>query len=67
MSFIWTVLLILVLVNMAGAIEKTMPGNTRENFYTSPLPHTYIAMDELPKSFYWGNVNGTSFLTHSLN
>lgn len=44
-----------------------MPGNTRENFYTSPLPHTYIAMDELPKSFYWGNVNGTSFLTHSLN
>jgi cathepsin X len=32
-----------------------------------PLPHTYINEDDLPDSFSWGNVNGTSYLTHSLN
>ena len=44
-----------------------MPGHTRENYYTSPLPYTYISMEELPISFFWGDVNGTSYLTHSLN
>lgn len=32
-----------------------------------PLPYTYISMEELPKEFYWGDVDGVSYLTHSLN
>lgn len=44
-----------------------MPGHTRPNHYTSPLPYTYIDKSELPKSFFWGNVSGASYLTHTLN
>lgn len=46
---------------------RRMPGHTVENHYHSPLPHTYIAEDELPDNFNWANVNGTSYLTRSLN
>ena len=43
-------------------------GWTIYNDYTNPLPHTYIdGEDELPDNFNWGNVNGRSYLTHSLN
>ncbi len=38
----------------------------RESFH-SPLPYTYIDADDLPDSFNWGNVDGRSYLTHSLN
>jgi cathepsin X len=37
------------------------------NDYTSPLPHTYLHASKLPDNFNWGNVNGVSYLTHSLN
>jgi len=37
------------------------------NDYTSPLPHTYLGAETLPDSFNWGDVNGVSYLTHSLN
>jgi cathepsin X len=33
----------------------------------NPFPHTYITPNELPKSHDWGNVDGKSFLTKSLN
>ena len=48
-------------------------GWTVYNDYKNPLPHTYITKsddvdeDELPDNFNWGNVNGRSYLTHSLN
>ena len=38
----------------------------RDNF-RAPLPYTYIDPDDLPDSFSWGDVNGHSYLTHSLN
>ena len=44
-----------------------MKGHTKLEDYTSPLPYTYISESDLPKDFFWGNVNGTSYLTHSLN
>ncbi len=44
-----------------------MSGHTVKNDYTSPLPYEYIQEDDLPESFSWGNVNGTSYLTKSLN
>jgi cathepsin X len=31
------------------------------------LPHTYLSATALPPSFNWGDVDGTSYLTHSLN
>ena len=35
--------------------------------FMSALPHTYIGADELPDSFNWGDVDGKSYLTKSLN
>lgn len=46
---------------------KAMPGHTIKDDYNSPLPITYINKEDLPKSFNWGNVNGTSHITHGLN
>lgn len=37
------------------------------NRYHSPLPHTYLDTSHLPDSFSWGDVDGVSYLTHSLN
>lgn len=37
------------------------------SLFQSPLPHTYIDADDLPDSFSWGNVDGKSYLTKSLN
>ena len=34
----------------------------------SPLPHSYVSEEELPRDFSWGNVDGgRSYLTRSLN
>ena len=33
----------------------------------SPLPHSYIQLGSLPDSFSWADVDGVSYLTHSLN
>jgi len=62
----------LIAATMAGvahAIDdfKIMEGHTILNDYTSPLPFEYIDEDDLPEFWYWGNVNGTSYLTKSLN
>jgi len=46
---------------------KILDQHTRKNFITSPLPHTYLTTTSLPDSFTWANVNGTSYITHSLN
>jgi len=37
------------------------------NSFHSPHPHTYISMGELPASFNWGDIDGKSYLTKSLN
>eukprot|EP00485_Elphidium_margaritaceum_P010832 CAMPEP_0202691496 /NCGR_PEP_ID=MMETSP1385-20130828/6196_1 /ASSEMBLY_ACC=CAM_ASM_000861 /TAXON_ID=933848 /ORGANISM="Elphidium margaritaceum" /LENGTH=348 /DNA_ID=CAMNT_0049346913 /DNA_START=31 /DNA_END=1077 /DNA_ORIENTATION=- len=37
------------------------------NYFQLPLPHTYVEASDLPASFTWGDVNGVSYLTHSLN
>lgn len=44
-----------------------MEGHTVQNDHSSPLPYTYIRQEDLPDNFSWGDVNGTSYLTHSLN
>ena len=44
-----------------------LPGHNKDNRVLSPLPHTYIAKDDIPANFNWGNVQGKSYLTRSLN
>eukprot|EP00980_Cylindrotheca_fusiformis_P030225 scaffold24559_cov274-Cylindrotheca_fusiformis.AAC.1 len=44
-----------------------LEGHQVRDDYHSPLPHTYLAEEDLPANFNWGNVNGRSYLTHSLN
>jgi C1A family cysteine protease len=51
----------------AVAEEKIISGHTVFNDYKNPLPYTYVSPHELPEAFSWGNVNGVSYLTHSLN
>jgi hypothetical protein len=46
---------------------KILEGHQVRDDYHSPLPHTYIAEEDLPANFNWGNVNGRSYLTHSMN
>jgi cathepsin X len=44
-----------------------MEDHKVQDAYSSPLPYTYISEDDLPENFNWGDVNGHSYLTHSLN
>lgn len=44
-----------------------MEGHTVLEDFEKPLPHTYIDVKALPDSFTWGDVDGVSYLTHSLN
>jgi cathepsin X len=54
-------------LRFSSAKEIWYPGYEEKQHIVSPLPHTYLDKDELPKSFSWGNVSGVSYLTHSLN
>jgi len=53
----------------ADAIDdfKIMSGHTKLEDYSSPLPFEYIKESDLPESFNWGDVDGVSYLTKSLN
>eukprot|EP01082_Thalassiosira_pseudonana_P001825 g1295.t1 g1295 contig10:1799826-1801134(+) len=44
-----------------------LEGHTVTDDHFSPLPHEYISADDLPTTWDWRNVNGHSFITHSLN
>jgi len=44
-----------------------LPGHTVKNDYSDPLPHTYVDVEAMPAKWDWGNMNGTSYLTHNLN
>mmetsp|Transcript_24856 Transcript_24856/g.37162 ORF Transcript_24856/g.37162 Transcript_24856/m.37162 type:complete len:360 (-) Transcript_24856:92-1171(-) len=46
---------------------QVMDGHTVRNDHSSPLPHTYTDSEDLPNAFTWGDVNGVSYLTRSLN
>jgi len=44
-----------------------MEGHTKKDHIVSPLPHTYLADDDLPAEFDWNDQDGKSCLTHMLN
>jgi hypothetical protein len=41
--------------------------HTVKNDFSSPRPHEYTVEGSLPSEFDWRNVNGTSYVTKSLN
>jgi len=60
-----------LLLSLASAKKyneiKILEGHTVKEQVDSPLPHTYLSATALPDSFTWSNVDGQSYLTHSLN
>lgn len=42
-------------------------GHTVRERVSAPRPSEYVSEDELPTAFTWQNVNGTSYVTKSLN
>ena len=62
--FLWSIGSTLVRASKKSSLGSELvdiPGNTVESNYHSPLPHSYIAADDLPAAFVWKN------LTKSLN
>jgi len=61
--------LLLSLVSAADRFNeiKILAGHTEKERIHSPLPHTYLTSTALPDAFTWSDVNGRSYLTHSLN
>jgi len=64
-------LVVAVIASLASAEKfneiKILEGHTKKSHITSPLPHTYVKSSSLPDEFTWQNIDGTSYLTHSLN
>ena len=52
---------------VAAQDEVMMPGHTRPNQYSNPLPYTYVDPQRIPKSFSWHDVQGRSYLTAPRN
>eukprot|EP00954_Amorphochlora_amoebiformis_P002933 230817-Amorphochlora_amoeboformis.AAC.1 len=48
-------------------LDRILPGHKHKNNYKIPPPHHYLNVSELPASFSWGNVSGTSYVTKNLN
>lgn len=46
---------------------RVMPGPHARHLLKSPLPHTYTNPETLPKAWDWANINGTSYVTRTLN
>ena len=46
---------------------QVMEDHKVVNDYSLPLPFEYVKESDLPKEFTWGNVDGVSYLTRSLN
>lgn len=70
-AFVSTLTLSLTLGSAAAATRfneiKIREDAVHNSELKAPLPHTYIGSDDLPDSFSWADVDGASYLTHSLN
>ena len=46
---------------------KIMEGHTVMNDFVLPQPKDYLSASDLPESFSWADINGTSYTTRNLN
>lgn len=60
-------IVITAILTLGKAVEIFYPGDEQLQRVLSPLPSTYVRTSDLPKSFFWGNVSGISYLTRPLN
>lgn len=67
MSKLLGIFTVVKLFALGKATEILYPGDTELERIVSPLPPTYLEPDDLPPSFYWGNISGVSYLTRPLN
>ena len=44
-----------------------LPGHTKLEDHSLPQPKEYLKADDLPTSFTWSDIQGTSFVTKNLN
>lgn len=54
------------IVGVSGT-EIKYDGDERLSHIVHPLPYMYVDEGRLPQSFFWGDVDGQSYLTRSLN
>jgi cathepsin X len=69
-SVLFFAALLLCLISIASARRseiRRLPGSVKRSNIVSPLPYTYVDKEKLPESWSWGNINGVSYLTKSLN
>jgi cathepsin X len=75
MKYILATIAALAAAGGATAVEEEfhfnefvmLPGHTVKNDHTSPLPHEYVDDKDVPMDWDWGNVDGKSMLTKTLN
>lgn len=72
MKYLASVVAMISAANASGDVKRTselliLEGHKEESHVTSPLPHTYIADDEMPDKWNWNDIGGKSCLTHQLN
>jgi cathepsin X len=47
--------------------NEAFRNSTRAQRITQPQPHTFLAMEDLPKSWDWRNVSGVNYLSQTRN
>ncbi len=57
----------MALVLASSASDIFDPKDETLSHIVSPLPSSYLSPSDIPKSFFWGNVSGISYLTRPLN
>lgn len=62
-----TAVILASLAGVSARFNEVVKKGPFTPFVKSPLPHTYVAPGELPTDWFWGDVEGKSYLTRILN
>jgi len=47
--------------------QRNLGSSLREDLVKSPRPQDYVKSEDLPESHWWGNINGTNYLSWTVN